>query len=222
MAAERNKVRLDEFTSKVVPDPKNPGEVLLITGFLGASSEAEHTRIYWDASLSTYVDAKTTDIVHSEPLSKEQSPLGGSYLWVKRDAQVYFGAGGQSAKGKFFEGPLMTAYGGQFGAGGGAAAFAPATIGPTGAYCHVTALCPPNTLLCTPSPYHPCVSGYCTRSIVECPQSVAIACASLAACTLVCPVQTALCITIVCPVASPGCPPVGPGTPVQASTFPSH
>ena len=118
--------RLDEFTSKAVKDPKNPGEMLLVTGFLGASSEPEHTRIYWDASLGTYVDVKTTDISHTEPLPKEQSPLGGSYIWLKRDAQVYFGAGGQSAKGKFFEGPLMAAYGGQFGASGGAGAGVPA------------------------------------------------------------------------------------------------
>jgi hypothetical protein len=118
--------RLDEFTAKAVTDPKNPGEVLLVTGFLGASSEPKHTRIYWDASLGTYVDVKTTDISHTEPLPKEQSPLGGSYIWLKRDAQVYFGAGGQSAKGKFFEGPLMAAYGGQFGALGGGGAGLPA------------------------------------------------------------------------------------------------
>lgn len=118
--------RLDEFTAKAVTDPKNPGEVLLVTGFLGASSEPKHTRIYWDASLGTYVDVKTTDITHTEPLPKEQSPLGGSYIWLKRDAQVSFGAGGQSAKGKFFEGPLMAAYGGQFGALGGGGAGVPA------------------------------------------------------------------------------------------------
>jgi hypothetical protein len=118
--------RLDEFIAKAVTDPKNPGEVLLVTGFLGASSEPEHTRIYWDASLGTYVDVKTTDISHTEPLPKEQSPLGGSYIWLKRDAQVHFGAGGQSAKGKFFEGPLMAAYGGQFGALGGGVAGVPA------------------------------------------------------------------------------------------------
>jgi len=118
--------RLDEFTAKAVRDPKNPGEVLLVTGFLGASSEPKHTRIYWDASLGTYVDVKTTDISHTEPLPKEQSPLGGSYIWLKRDAEVYFGAGGQSAKGKFFEGPLMAAYGGQFGALGGGGAGVPA------------------------------------------------------------------------------------------------
>ena len=118
---ERTKVRLDAFTAKVVPDPKNPGESLLLTGFLGASSESKQTRIYLDASLSSYVDVDAADIIHSEPLPREQSPLGGSYIWVKRSAEVSMGsAGGPTAKGKFFQGPLMTAYGGTFGAAGAA------------------------------------------------------------------------------------------------------
>ena len=85
---ERTKVRLDAFTAKVVPDPKNPGESLLLTGFLGASTESKQTRIYWDPSLSSYVDVDNANIIHSEPLPKEQSPLGGSYIWVKRSAEV--------------------------------------------------------------------------------------------------------------------------------------
>jgi hypothetical protein len=96
---------MDDFIAKAVPDPKNSGGTQLVSGFIGASPEPEHTRIYWDASLSTYVDVKTADIFHSEPLPKEQSPLGGSYIWLKRDGQVSFGsAAGQSQKGKFFEG----------------------------------------------------------------------------------------------------------------------
>jgi len=200
---ERPKTRLDEFIARVVPDPKNPAEAQLLTGFLGASSEPEHTRIYSDASLSSYIDAKTADILHSEPLSKEQSPLGGSYIWLKRDAQVsYGGAGEQSSKGKFFEGPLMTAYGGQFGAaaGAGTAAFGGATILPSHVIvCHPTPFICTVPVYCNPSPFHPCVSHYCTQQIV---------------CwhTPLCPV-----ITPNCPVASPGCPPVGPGTPVQGT-----
>ena len=115
---KQQKLRLDEFTSKVVPDPKNPGKVLCLKGFLGAASEPDQTRIYWDTSLSSYVDVATVDILHAEPLPKEQSPLGGSVLWVSSSAEVTTGsAGGQSTKGKFFEGPVMSAYGGAFGAG---------------------------------------------------------------------------------------------------------
>ena len=206
--AEQPKIRLDELTARAVPDPKNPEEALLVAGFVGASSEPEKTRIYWDASLSTYVDVDTADILHSEPLTKEQSPLGGSYIWLKRNAQVFFGsAGGQTTKGKFFEGPLMAAYSGQFGAAAG-----PGTAAPGAGlnlpyslhvYCNPTPFCT-QVVGCWQSPYYPCVSYYCTR-YVECRP------------TLLCPVNTAAgCfLTPNCPVASPGCPPVGPGTPVQ-------
>jgi hypothetical protein len=138
-------IKLDEFTTRVIPDPNSPPDVLLLAGFLGASSQPGQTRVYWDASLSSYVDVDTADIVNTEPLPKEQSPLGGSYIWVKRSAQVSVGsAAGRSAKGKFFEGPLMTAFGGAFGTAAGAAFTTPVvTARPTILFC--TELCPPVT-----------------------------------------------------------------------------
>jgi hypothetical protein len=199
------KVRLDEFTAKAVPDPKNP-EASLVTGFVGVSSEPGKTRIYWDPSLSSYVDVDTADILHSEPVPKEQSGLGGSYIWLKRSAEVSYGsAGGQTAKGKFFEGPLMTAYGAQFGAAQGTATAAGPNL-PISliTYCHPTLLCT-ELVICRPSPYYPCGASH----YVVC-QTPACTIESVAACHL----------TLNCPVASPNCPPPGPGTPVQGGGTP--
>src|SRR5947209_338288 len=83
--------RHDSFISKVVPDPAKPGETLLLTGFLGPSSEPNHTRIYEDATLENYVDVPDDAILHTEPLPKDLSPLGGSYVWIKKDAEVLHG-----------------------------------------------------------------------------------------------------------------------------------
>jgi hypothetical protein len=206
MAAERPKIRLDEFVAKVVPDPNNAGELLLVNGFLGKSSEEDHTRIYWDASLNTYVDVKDADIVHTESLSKEASPLGGSYVWVKRDAKVYFGAGGQSTKGKFFEGPLMNAYGGQF-AGAGAPALGTPNL--TNVGCVPTQFCPPtgdllclSVVQCAPTAHCVTRTFICVESRI-CVQS--IPCGS-AHC-----IQSADCNSVGCPPPTPACPP--PGTP---------
>ncbi|MGA7341849.1 MAG: hypothetical protein WBX18_14695 [Terracidiphilus sp.] len=128
---KKQNLRLDEFTAKVVPDPKNPGKALCLTGFLGAASEPDQTRIYWDPSLTSYVDVANADILHSEPLPAAQSPLGGSILWVSSSAEVTAGSsGGQSAKGKFFEGPVMSAYGAGFGPAAGAAAAPAAAFEP--------------------------------------------------------------------------------------------
>ena len=194
MPAEKGpQIKIDSFTAKAVPDPKNP-DAQLVAGFLGASSEADKTRIYWDASLTSYADIATSDILHTQPLPEDQSPLGGSYIWIKRSADVSLGsASGQTSKGKFFQGPLMAAYGGQFAAAAGTAAATP------GIPIHTALVfCNPSPILCTrpefchPSPFNPCISH-----IIVCH-------------TPVCPI-----LTVECPVASPGCPPVGPGTPVQ-------
>jgi hypothetical protein len=122
--AGARKIKLDDVTAKVVADPKNAGDAVLATGFLGDSSDSNHIRIYWDASMASYIDVAAEDIIHTEPLPKEQSPLGGSYIWLKRSAfGLSAGQGGNPMTGRFFEGPLMAAYGQQF---GGAAAATPA------------------------------------------------------------------------------------------------
>jgi hypothetical protein len=139
-----SKVRVDDFVAKAVPDPRNVGETLFLSGFVGASSQPEHTRIYSDASLSSYVDVNTSDIVHSEALSEEQSRLGGSYIWLKRDAEVYFGASGQSTKGKFLQGPVTAAYGAQFGAAAAPELFRPI---PTQQCTYGPPQCPPTAYL---------------------------------------------------------------------------
>jgi hypothetical protein len=190
---KQSKVRMDDFIAKAVPDPKNSGGTQLVSGFIGASPEPEHTRIYWDASLGTYVDVKTADILHSEPLPKEQSPLGGSYIWLKRDGQVSFGsAAGQSKKGKFFEGPLMAAYGGQFGAAA-EAGMTPMGGGAPWPYS--------NQMWCRQSALYPCASHPC--SYLEC--------------SALCPPHTlAGCATTPnCVAASAVCAPGGFGTPVE-------
>lgn len=102
------KPKLDDFTAKVVNDPAKPQETLLLQGFLGASSQPDHTRVYADLTLASYVDVANADIIHIEPMPKEQSPMGGSYLWVKKDADVLPGTptGPSTAKAKFLQGPI--------------------------------------------------------------------------------------------------------------------
>ena len=110
---EEPKTKLDAFVAKVVGDPAKPQETLMLKGFLGASSETNHTRIYTDPTLEDYVDVANSDIVHSEPVSKEESPLGGFYVWVKKSAEALTGkAGSERKKAKFLEGPIAAQAGG--------------------------------------------------------------------------------------------------------------
>ena len=102
------KPKHDKFTAKVVSDPAKPQNTLLLQGFLGASSQPDYTRVYADLSLDSYVDVANADIIHIEPVPPAQSPMGGSYLWVKKDADVFPGTGtsSASAKAKFLTGAI--------------------------------------------------------------------------------------------------------------------
>jgi hypothetical protein len=149
--AENKKVPVhDDFVSKVVKDPKLPPDTQVLTGFVGKSSEDGYTRFYTDANLRDFVDIPDDAILHSEKVSPQASPLGGSHVWIDRNAEVIYGTvGPQRAKAKFFQGPIAA----QAAAGAG-----PAPLPPSPAFPQ-----------CPPSP----VPLYCPSPIPHCPQPTA-------------------------------------------------
>ena len=46
----------DNFIRHIVTDPKNVPDVMLLTGYLGASSEEAHERLYLSPDLTNYVE----------------------------------------------------------------------------------------------------------------------------------------------------------------------
>jgi len=99
---------MDDFVAKIVTDPKNPPNTLLLKGYIGASSEEGYIRLYLDTELSDYVEIPEAAILYSLEIPKEKSPIGGSYLWIQRDATVIHGpivAERRSAS--FLEGRIM-------------------------------------------------------------------------------------------------------------------
>jgi len=149
--------RLDEFVSKIVTDPKQPPNVLSLFGYLGASSQAAHIRLYFDPQLSDWIDIPEDAILFSQAIHKEQSPLGGSLVWIMRDAEVIHAAvGAGQLKAKFLEGRIQRDY--LEGRLPGACGTTPGTPRcPTPG----TPLCPspggstPGTPQCPPTPMHP-------------------------------------------------------------------
>ena len=79
-----------DFIRHIVPDPKNVPDVILLTGYLGASSEEAHERLYLSPDLTNYVEIPNTAILHQAPLPKEQDAHGGVTLWVKKDAALQY------------------------------------------------------------------------------------------------------------------------------------
>ncbi len=136
------------FVDKVVKDPKAPPDALVLSGYLGTSSEKGHTRLYLDPQLSDCVEIPDGAILHSQEIPPEASPLGGSYVWIQRDAELIHGSpGGVRSKGTFLEGRIREAYGG-VGAQPGVAGPLPTL--PT--QCGPLSLCPPTCIpvVCRP------------------------------------------------------------------------
>ncbi len=110
MAESKVRIPEDDFVSKVVKDPKQPPDTLLLTGFLGKSSEDGHTRLYFDPELKNYVEIPQGAIQHWQEIPKETSPLGGYHVWIDPHAELIHGnVGPQRTKAKFFEGPIAAA-----------------------------------------------------------------------------------------------------------------
>jgi hypothetical protein len=97
--------------------------VTLLTGYLGASSEEDHERLYLSPDLSNYVEIPKAAILHQAPLPKEQDAHGGVTVWVKKDAALQYkmapaaqaAQAAQQALAYYFAGAI------QAGAGAGAA-----------------------------------------------------------------------------------------------------
>ncbi len=111
MAEKKSPNKGAPFVAAVVKDPQAPPDALLVAGFVGPSSEEAHCRLYLDAQLSDYVEIPEDAILFTQDLPKDSSPLGGTYLWIARDAEVIHGkADGKRYAGSFLEGRLAQVF----------------------------------------------------------------------------------------------------------------
>jgi hypothetical protein len=128
-----------------VSDPKNVPDVMLLYGYLGASSEEGHERLYLSPDLTNYVEVPRDAVLHQMAAPKEQDPHGGVTLWVKKDAKlIYKMAPAAEALAHYFAGAVQAA--------AGQAAAAPA-VRPT----------PPVTIVGPCLSYHVTCMHFCTH-----------------------------------------------------------
>jgi hypothetical protein len=85
------------FIAAMVSDAANPPDVIMLTGYPGASSEADHRRLYADPLLSAYWEVPEKDILAEVATPRERDPLGSVTWWVKADSKIIpKSKGGQS------------------------------------------------------------------------------------------------------------------------------
>ncbi len=85
-AAPKSQGSASSFVSKLVSDPANPPETMIVAGYLGDSSVEGHARLYLVPDLSDYLEIPKDSILHQDKVPGDQ--LGGVYVWIQRDAKI--------------------------------------------------------------------------------------------------------------------------------------
>src|SRR5215468_7964638 len=79
----------DDIVGDLVPDPGDVRSLRVLTGYLGRSTRKGHLRLYLSASLDSYLEVETTAVVRRQSIPATHAPLGGTILWVKKDAKIH-------------------------------------------------------------------------------------------------------------------------------------
>ena len=101
-------IRYDEFVKLVKPDPGATDQVVLLQGYVGASTSDDKIRLYSDESLAEYADISKTDIIYSLP--NNDDPLGGSRLWVNQSANINYGDASGYSQGDMYNEYMQNSY----------------------------------------------------------------------------------------------------------------
>jgi hypothetical protein len=98
----------DALIDRIAPDASEVPDVRVITGFLGKSTRRGHWRLYLTPTLNEYVEFAENDVVHSYSLEADENRLGGTLVWVRRDANlVHTKAVSREAQADFLHGDIV-------------------------------------------------------------------------------------------------------------------
>jgi hypothetical protein len=154
-----------EFVDKIVTDPNNVPDLMIIVGIPGKSSKDGYDRVYTDEALQNHVEVPTDDIVHRMPVPKAQNPFGFVVNWVKRGAALEYKMGPAARElASYFAGAIAGAASTgvqQPYAAFGPAAAAPQAVFPSAHFWKCTWYCGPATLIGIGG----CASPVCTEDI---------------------------------------------------------
>jgi hypothetical protein len=86
----RGDLKPDAFVDKLVAEGAALPNLCILTGYLGRSPRVDYWRLYLTLAMDEYLEIAEKDIRLQQPLSKHVSELGGSALWVQRDAVLKY------------------------------------------------------------------------------------------------------------------------------------
>jgi hypothetical protein len=103
----RPKLEPDELINQLLPDASQFPDVRVLVGLLGRSTRQGYWRLYFTLTLDEYVEFAETDVVHSHALNREESQLGGTVIWVRREANLqHIRTASREAQADFLQGAI--------------------------------------------------------------------------------------------------------------------
>ncbi len=78
----------DEIIEDLIPDPTALPDVRVLTGFVGRSPREGYWRLYFTLELNSYVEFPAGAVLCSKSLRTALNPLGGTTVWIDRDAKL--------------------------------------------------------------------------------------------------------------------------------------
>jgi hypothetical protein len=167
-----SQLRSDTLVQKLVPNPSQHEPSVMFVGFVGEGAQPGIWRLYLGPELSDYVEFSDQDVVHTDPISADESSLGGSRVWLRSGTNVrYTHITSQQVQADFLQGAITSTFmGGSAPALQGRAARAASGVACTRNY------------VCSTNPHIPvcqertenCGSAFCNPSTAFCPTGVFI------------------------------------------------
>jgi hypothetical protein len=81
-------LKQDSLVERLVPDPGNPEPTTQLSGWLGKGTKEGMWRLYLTPQLDEYVQFPESDVLHTQPVGTDVSPLGGTMVWLKAGAPL--------------------------------------------------------------------------------------------------------------------------------------
>ena len=110
------KIALDELPKRLLNNETKTEDLTMMYGFVGEGTADDTIRFYLDVSLQKSAIIKDEDIVHHVKVTKSQSPIGGTVIWIKNAASYLTGNHTETASksqqhaAQFFQGDIYQQY----------------------------------------------------------------------------------------------------------------
>ena len=102
-----SKLQPDALIERLVPDASQIPDVRILGGFLGKSTREGYWRLYLTPTLNEYVEFAEDDVVHSHTLESDERQLGGTMIWVRREANLqHTRSASREAQADFLQGAI--------------------------------------------------------------------------------------------------------------------